>query len=86
MKILEAELKNVAFTYAFAKLFNVRVAKGEDKATVEVTELREACQEWIDLTSAQPKRIEDAESAIKQAMRRKTTKSEQRLICVSSSA
>ena len=57
-----------------------------DAAIVDVTEFREACQDWINITTAQPKRIEHAESAIKQAMLRRTTKTEQRLICVSSSA
>ena len=59
--------------------------KESDKAIVDVTEFREACQDWINITTAQPKRIEEAESAIKQAMRRRTAQSEQRLICVSSS-
>ena len=66
-RVAEAELQNVAFTYSFAELFKDSgkdKEKCKGKASVEVPELRAACQGWINLTSAQPKRIEDAESAI----------------------
>ena len=63
LQIAEAELQTVEFTYDFAELFK-KAAKDKVKPTVEVTELRLACQNWINITTAQPKRIEEAESAI----------------------
>ena len=67
LKIAEAELQRVPFQ--FTELFKDAKAKdhkAKDKAPLEaqVPELREACQGWIRLTSAQPKRLEDKESAI----------------------
>ena len=62
LTIAESELHTVEFTYDFAELF--KTAKDKGKPTVEVAELRSACQHWINITTAQPKRIEEEELAI----------------------
>ena len=66
LMIAQAELQNTTFQFNFAELFKDAKDKdkAKEKATLEVPELREACQGWIHLTSAQPKRLEDKESAI----------------------
>ena len=51
LKIAEAELQTVAFRYGFAELFK-KAAKENIKATVEVPNLRLACQVWINIATA----------------------------------
>ena len=59
MQIADEELHGL--TYDFAALFK-REAKEKVKATVGVR-LRLACQDLVNITTAQPKRIEETESA-----------------------
>ena len=63
MKIANAELQRLEFSYSFAELFQITQGiriNEEDEATVAVSKLREACQDWVKTT--QPKRIDDTES------------------------
>ena len=55
--IAEHELHSLHCMYDFTELF--KTAKDKGKPTVEVAELRSACQHWINITTAQPKRIEE---------------------------
>ena len=59
--IAEHELHSLQCMYDFTELF--KTAKDKGKLTVEVPELRSACQNYITTTTAQPKRIEEEELA-----------------------
>ena len=61
MKIANAEMQRLEFSYGFAELFKITQGiNEEDEATVAVSKLREACQDWVKTT--QPKRIDETES------------------------
>ena len=60
--IAEHEQSSLQSVYDFTELFKTPKDKG--KLTVEVPELRSACQSYITTTTAQPKRIEEEELAL----------------------